>query len=168
MRTIRFIIRKEFQQLRRDRRLLPMILLSPHPPDRPPGVRGEHGREGHPPGGLRPGPHAWKAGSWSPASWSPEATWQARTCPDAAGAERSIEEGKSSLALVIPPGFGRSLRDGTKRAAAASCRRLGDPVRRHRADLCHPHRLPGPDRARGGAASRAGPARAAPGRIRAG
>jgi ABC-2 type transport system permease protein len=29
--------------------------------------------------------------------------------PDAASAERSIESGKSSLALVIPPGFGKSL-----------------------------------------------------------
>ena len=29
MRTIGFIIRKEFQQLRRDRRLLPLIFISP-------------------------------------------------------------------------------------------------------------------------------------------
>ena len=35
--------------------------------------------------------------------------------PDASDAEKSIEDGKSSLALVIPPGFGRSL-SGAKSA----------------------------------------------------
>ncbi len=49
------------------------------------------------------------------ASWNPAATSPARTCRTRASAEKSIEEGKSSLALVIPPGFGRELA-GTKTA----------------------------------------------------
>lgn len=108
MRTIRFIIRKEFQQLRRDRRLLPLIFLSPvlqiallgyaanmDVKDIPLAVCDQD----HSVESRQLVTSFLESGSYVAAAY----------VPDAASAERSIEEGKSSLALVIPPEFGRSL-----------------------------------------------------------
>ena len=108
MRTIRFIIRKEFQQIRRDKRLLPLIFLSPvlqiallgyaanmDVKDIPLAICDQdHTVEsrGLVTSFLESGSHVASA-----------------YVPDASDAEQSIEDGKSSLALVIPPGFGRSL-----------------------------------------------------------
>ena len=111
MRTIRFIIRKEFQQLRRDKRLLPLIFISPilqiallgyaanmDVKDIPLAVcdqdRSVESRQ------LVSS--FLESGSYVASAY----------LPDAASAEKSIEEGKSSLALVIPPGYGRSLTGG--------------------------------------------------------
>lgn len=108
MRTIRFIIRKEFQQLRRDRRLLPIIFISPvlqlallgyaanmDVKDVPLAIcdqdRSVESR--------RLVTSFLQSGSYV----------ESVHPPDAAAAERSIEAGTSSLALVIPPGFGRDL-----------------------------------------------------------
>ena len=79
MRTIGFIIRKEFQQLFRDKRLLPLDLHLPRAADRAPGVCGEHGREGHPDGGLRPGPERGEPGAGGQLPRSPAASSRART-----------------------------------------------------------------------------------------
>ena len=114
MRTIRFIIRKEFQQIRRDKRLLPLILLSPvlqiallgyaanmDVKDIPLAICDQdHTVESR---GLVTS--FLESGSYVASAY----------VPDASDAEKSIEDGKSSLALVIPPGFGRSL-SGAKSA----------------------------------------------------
>ncbi len=111
MRTILFIIRKEFQQLRRDRRLLPLIFLSPvlqitllgyaanmDVKDIPLAVcdqdKSVESRQ------LVTG--FLQSGSYVASAY----------LPDARSAERRIEEGTSSLALIIPPGYGRSLTGG--------------------------------------------------------
>ena len=107
MRTIGFIIRKEFQQLRRDRRLLPLVLLSPvlqiallgyaanmDVKDIPLAVA-DQDRSVESRGLVS---RFLQSGSYVVSAW----------LPDAASAEKNIEEGKSSLALVIPPGYGRS------------------------------------------------------------
>jgi ABC-2 type transport system permease protein len=113
MRTIGFIIRKEFQQLFRDRRLLPLIFISPvlqiillgyaanmDVKDIPMAIcdqdRTVQSRE------LVE--HFLRSGSYV----------ASRRVPDAAAAEQSIENGTSSLALVIPPGFGRSQAAGRR------------------------------------------------------
>jgi drug efflux transport system permease protein len=108
VRTIRFIIRKEFQQLRRDRRLLPMIFLSPilqiallgyaanmDVSDIPMAVCDQD----HSVESRELVTSFLESGSYVASAY----------VTSAAKAERSIEEGKSSLALVIPPGFGSSL-----------------------------------------------------------
>jgi len=113
MSTIGFIIRKEFQQLFRDRRLLPLIFVSPvlqivllgyaanmDVKDIPMAIcdqdRTVQSRE---------------LVSRFLRSGSYVAT---RYAPDAASAERSIENGSSSLALVIPPGYGRAQAAGRR------------------------------------------------------
>lgn len=114
MRTIRFIIRKEFQQLSRDRRLLPLIFISPvlqiallgyaanmDVKDIPLAVCDQD----HTVESRQLVESFLRSGSYV-ASAHPE---------DAAGAEKSIEEGRSSIALVIPPGYGRDL-DGSRSA----------------------------------------------------
>jgi ABC-2 type transport system permease protein len=115
MRTIGFIIRKEFQQLFRDRRLLPLIFISPvlqivllgyaanmDVKDIPMAIcdqdRSVQSRE------LVD--RFLRSGSYVASRW----------VPDAAAAEQSIENGTSSLALVIPPGFGRSQAAGRRSA----------------------------------------------------
>ena len=108
MRTIIFIIRKEFHQIFRDRRLLPLIFLSPvlqivllgyaanmDVKDIRMAVcdqdRSAQSRE-------------LIAGFIHSGSFVVSAYF-----PDARAAEQSIEAGSSSLALVIPPGYGRLL-----------------------------------------------------------
>ncbi|HTP58154.1 MAG TPA: ABC transporter permease [Spirochaetia bacterium] len=108
MRTIAFIIRKEFQQLRRDRRLLPLIFLSPviqiallgyaanmDVKDIPLAVCDQD----HTVESRQLVSSFLESGSYVANAY----------VPDAESAERSIEQGRSSLALVIPPGFGRDL-----------------------------------------------------------
>jgi ABC-2 type transport system permease protein len=107
VRTLAFIIRKEFQQLRRDRRMLPLIFIAPvlqivllgyaanmDVKDIPMSVcdqdRSVESRQ------LVDGFLA--SGSF---------VVNARVA-DAASAEAGIEHGTSSLALLIPPGYGRS------------------------------------------------------------
>jgi ABC-2 type transport system permease protein len=114
MRTILFIIRKEFHQIFRDKRLLPLIFLSPvlqilllgyaanmDVKDIRMAIcdqdRSVESRE------LVSG--FLNSGSFVASAY----------LPDARAAERSIEEGASSLALVIPPGYGRAL--GSSRTA---------------------------------------------------
>jgi ABC-2 type transport system permease protein len=109
MRTIAFIIRKEFHQIFRDKRLLPLIFLSPvlqilllgyaanmdvkdirmAISDQDSSVESRELVAGF-----------LHSGSFVASAY----------LPDARAAERSIEEGASSLALVIPPGYGRALR----------------------------------------------------------
>ena len=107
MRTIAFIIRKEFQQIRRDRRMLPLIFIAPVLQiillgyaanmdvkdiplaicDQDRSVESRHLVAGF-----------LESGSFAASAW----------LPDAGAVEASIERGVSSLALVIPPGYGRS------------------------------------------------------------
>ncbi|HTZ53232.1 MAG TPA: ABC transporter permease [Spirochaetia bacterium] len=129
MRTIGFIIRKEFQQIRRDRRMLPLIFIAPvlqiilmgyaanlDVNDIPISVcdqdRTAQSRE------LVTAFTA--SGSFA----------VSRTAATAEDAERDIERGASSLALIIPPGYGRQqsagrvsgvqlLADGSESQAAA-------------------------------------------------
>ena len=108
MRTIIFILRKEFHQIFRDKRLLPLIFLSPvlqivllgyaanmDVKDIRMAVcdqdRSAQSREL-----IADFIHS---GSFVASSYF----------PDARAAEQSIEAGASSLALVIPPGYGRLL-----------------------------------------------------------
>ena len=108
MRTILFIIRKEFHQIFRDKRLLPLIFLSPvlqiillgyaanmDVKDIRMAIcdqdRSALSREL-----IADFVHS---GSFVVSAYF----------PDARAAERSIEAGVSSLALVIPPGYGRLL-----------------------------------------------------------
>ncbi len=115
MRTIGFIIRKEFQQLRRDRRLLPLVFLSPvlqiallgyaanmDVKDIPLAVCDQD----HSVESRELVERFRESGSYVVRSYA----------ADAAAAERIIEEGKASLALVIPPGFGRDF-TGTRTAS---------------------------------------------------
>ena len=108
MRTIGFIIRKEFQQLRRDRRLLPLIFLSPviqiallgyaanmDVKDIPLAICDQDNSVES----RQLITRFLESGSYVPSAH----------VPDARSAERCIEEGKSSLALVVPPEFGRHL-----------------------------------------------------------
>lgn len=108
MRTILFIIRKEFHQIFRDKRLLPLIFLSPVLQivllgyaanmdvkdirmaicDQDKSVESRELVAGF-----------LHSGSFVVSAY----------LPDARAAQHSIEEGASSLALVIPPGFGRRL-----------------------------------------------------------
>jgi ABC-2 type transport system permease protein len=107
VRTLAFLIRKEFQQLRRDRRMLPLIFIAPvlqivllgyaanmDVKDIPMSVcdqdRSVESRQ------LVDGFLA--SGSF---------VVNARAA-DAAAAEAGIERGTSSLALIIPPGYGRA------------------------------------------------------------
>jgi ABC-2 type transport system permease protein len=106
MRTIIFIVRKEFHQIFRDTRLLPLIFLSPILQivllgyaanmdvkdirmaicDQDRSVQSRELIDGF-----------LQSGSFVASAYF----------PDARAAQRSIEEGASSLALVIPPGYGR-------------------------------------------------------------
>jgi ABC-2 type transport system permease protein len=108
MRTILFIIRKEFQQLFRDRRLLPMIFLSPVLQIALLGYAANMDVKDIP---LAVCDQDQSVESRAlVASFLQSGSFVARGyLPDVASAERSIESGKSSLALVIPPGFGKSL-----------------------------------------------------------
>ncbi|HVO40747.1 MAG TPA: ABC transporter permease [Spirochaetia bacterium] len=108
MRTIRFIIRKEFQQLRRDRRLLPIILISPVLQMALLGYAANMDVKDVPLA-VCDQDHSVESRQLI-TSFLQSGSYVASARPaDAAAAERSIEEGKSSLALVIPPGFGRDL-----------------------------------------------------------
>jgi len=108
MRTIAFIIRKEFQQLRRDRRLLPMILVSPILQIALLGYAANMDVKDIPMT-VCDQDHTVESRQLVE-SFLESGSYVARAAvTDAAAAERTIEEGKASLALVIPPGFGRSL-----------------------------------------------------------
>jgi ABC-2 type transport system permease protein len=123
MRTIAFIIRKEFQQLRRDRRLLPLIFLSPvlqiillgyaanmDVKDIPMAVCDQDRTVE-----SRALVDAFlTSGSFAVRFWP----------ADAQAAQESIEHGTSSLALVIPPGYGRSLSAGPRSALSRSAVQL--------------------------------------------
>jgi ABC-2 type transport system permease protein len=108
MRTIGFIIRKELQQLRRDRRLLPLIFLSPVLQITLLGYAANMDVKDIP---LAVSDQDKTVESRQlVSSFLESGNFVARAYfPDSAGAEKDIEEGKSSLALVIPPGYGRSL-----------------------------------------------------------
>ena len=162
MRTILFIIRKEFQQLFRDRRLLPMIFLSPVLQIALLGYAANMDVKDIPLAICDQDQSVESRALVS--SFLQSGSFVAGGyLPDAAAAERSIESGKASLALVIPPGFGRSPGRTADGAPAAPGRRLGDPVRRHRSHLCHLHRLPCPGGAGFRPAFRPGSPSAAPG-----
>lgn len=108
MRTIGFIIRKEFQQLRRDRRLLPMVLLSPILQIALLGYAANMDVKDIPMA-VCDQDHTVESRQLVD-SFLQSGSYVARArVTDAAAAERSVEEGRVSLALVIPPGFGRSL-----------------------------------------------------------
>ena len=107
MRTIGFIIRKEFQQLFRDKRLLPLIFVSPvlqivllgyaanmDVRDIPLAVC-DQDRTVQSRALVSSFLHS---GSYVASAY----------LADAAAAEQAIERGTASLALVIPPGFGRA------------------------------------------------------------
>jgi ABC-2 type transport system permease protein len=108
MRTIRFIIRKEFQQLRRDRRLLPMIFLSPVLQIALLGYASNMDVKDIPLAVCDQDKSVESRQLVS--SFLESGSYVASAyLPDAASAEKDIEEGKSSLALIIPPGYGKSL-----------------------------------------------------------
>ena len=123
MRTIAFIIRKEFQQLRRDRRLLPLIFLSPvlqiillgyaanmDVKDIPMAVCDQDRTVE-----SRALVDAFlTSGSFAVRAWP----------QDAQAAQESIERGTASLALVIPPGYGRSQSAGPRSALSRSAVQL--------------------------------------------
>lgn len=147
MRTIGFIIRKEFQQLRRDRRLLPLIFLSPviqiallgyaanmDVKDIPLAVCDQD----HTVESRQLAASFLESGSYVASAY----------VPDAKSAERSIEEGKSSLALVIPPRIRKAVGGDKDGAASAPGGRLRHAVRGNRADICNPYCLPGTERTR--------------------
>jgi len=108
MRTILFIIRKEFQQLFRDRRLLPMILLSPVLQIALLGYAANMDVRDIPLA-ICDQDHSVESRALVTSFLRSGSYVASAYLPDAASAERSIEAGKSSLALVIPPGFGKSL-----------------------------------------------------------
>ncbi len=108
MRTIGFIIRKEFQQLRRDRRLLPMIFLSPVLQIALLGYAANMDVNNIPLA-VCDQDHSVESRDLVTTFLKSGSYAASASVPDAASAERSIEEGKASLALVIPPGYGRSL-----------------------------------------------------------
>ena len=111
MRTIRFIIRKEFQQLRRDKRLLPLIFLSPVLQIALLGYAANMDVKDIPLAVCDQDKSVESRQLVS--SFLQSGSYVAGAyLQDAAGAEKDIEEGKSSLALVIPPGYGRSLTGG--------------------------------------------------------
>jgi ABC-2 type transport system permease protein len=114
MRTIGFIIRKEFHQIFRDRRLLPLIFIAPvlqiillgyaanmEVKDIRLGVCDQD--------------RTVESRQFLDRFLNSGSFVLGGSFPDAEAAERSIETGASSLALVIPPGFGRSLA-GTRNA----------------------------------------------------
>ncbi len=123
MRTIAFIIRKEFQQLRRDHRLLPLIFLSPvlqiillgyaanmDVKDIPMAVCDQDRTVE-----SRALVDAFlTSGSFAIRAWP----------ADAEAAEAGIERGTSSLALIIPPGYGRSQSAGARSAFSRSAVQL--------------------------------------------
>ena len=78
MRTIGFIIRKEFQQLRRDRRLLPLIFLSPVIQIALLGYAANMDVKDIPLA-VCDQDHTVESRHSRRASWNQEATWQART-----------------------------------------------------------------------------------------
>jgi ABC-2 type transport system permease protein len=108
VRTIGFIIRKEFQQLRRDRRLLPIILLSPVLQIALLGYAANMDVKDIPLAVVDQDRSVESRALVTSFLQSGSFVLGAYL-PDAASAERNIEEGKSSLALVFPPGFGRSI-----------------------------------------------------------
>jgi ABC-2 type transport system permease protein len=108
MRTIAFIIRKEFQQLRRDRRLLPMILLSPILQIALLGYAANMDVKDIPMA-VCDQDHTVQSRQLVDGFLESGSYVAGARVTDAAAAERTIEEGKASLALVIPPGFGASL-----------------------------------------------------------
>jgi len=114
MRTIAFIIRKEFQQLRRDRRLLPLVFLSPVLQIALLGYAANMDVKDIPLA-ICDQDHSVESRQLATSFLESGSYVASAYVPDAAAAERSIEEGRSSLALVIPSGFGRSL-TGTKTA----------------------------------------------------
>ena len=123
MRTIAFIIRKEFQQLRRDRRLLPLIFLAPvlqiillgyaanmDVKDIPMAVCDQD--------------RTVESRALVEAFLT-SGTFAVRAWPaDAQAAEAGIQRGTSSLALIIPPGYGRSQSAGSRSALSRSAVQL--------------------------------------------
>ena len=114
MRTIGFIIQKEFQQLRRDRRLLPLIFLSPVIQIALLGYAANMDVKDIPLA-ICDQDHSVESRQLATSFLESGSYVASAYVPDARRAERTIEEGKASLALVIPPGFGRQL-TGTKTA----------------------------------------------------
>ncbi|HVP19143.1 MAG TPA: ABC transporter permease [Spirochaetia bacterium] len=114
MRTILFIIRKEFQQLRRDRRLLPMIFLSPVLQIALLGYAANMDVNNIPLA-ICDQDRSVESRQLVTSFLESGSYVASAHVADAADAEKSIEEGKASLALVIPPGFGKSLA-GTRTA----------------------------------------------------
>jgi ABC-2 type transport system permease protein len=108
MRTILFIIRKEFHQIFRDKRLLPLIFLSPVLQLLLLGYAANMDVKDIRMAVCDQDTSAQSreliAGFLNSGSFVISAYF-----PDARAAERSIEQGTSSLALIIPPGFGRLL-----------------------------------------------------------
>ena len=113
MSTIGFIIRKEFQQLFRDKRLLPLIFVSPvlqivllgyaanmDVKDIPMAVCDQD--------------RTVQSRALVDRFLQSGSYVASRYMADSRSAERSIEDGSSSLALVIPPGFGRSQAAGRR------------------------------------------------------
>ena len=107
MRTIGFIIRKEFQQIRRDRRMLPLIFIAPvlqiillgyaanmDVNDIPVSVCDQD--------------HTVESRELIQRFVGSGSFVVSRAAGSAEEAEGDIERGASSLALIIPPGYGRS------------------------------------------------------------
>ena len=118
MRTIGFIIRKEFQQLRRDRRLLPLVLLSPVIQIALLGYAANMDVKDIPLA-ICDQDKSVESRQLVSSFLESGSFVASASVPDAAGAEKSIEEGKSSLALVIPPGY-RKVAHGAKRSPLSS------------------------------------------------
>jgi len=107
VRTISFIIRKEFQQIRRDRRMLPLIFIAPVLQIVLLGYAANMDVNDIPMTVCDQDHTAESRGLVQ--SFVASASFAIRaTAVSAADAERDIERGVSSLALVIPPGYGRS------------------------------------------------------------
>ncbi len=107
MRTIGFIIRKEFQQIRRDRRMLPLIFFAPvlqivllgyaanmDVNDIPMSVSDQD--------------RTVESRELVQRFVGSGSFVVSHAAASAEEAERDIERGRSSLALIIPPGYGRS------------------------------------------------------------
>jgi ABC-2 type transport system permease protein len=113
MRTIGFIIRKEFQQLFRDKRLLPLIFISPVLQIVLLGYAANMDVKDIPMA-ICDQDRTVESRALVNSFLQSGSYVASRYVPDSASAERSIENGSSSLALVIPPGFGRSQAAGRR------------------------------------------------------
>jgi ABC-2 type transport system permease protein len=108
VRTIAFIIRKEFQQIFRDRRMLALLFISPIVQIILLGYAANLDVKD-----VRLAVVDQDRTVESRAlvqSFANSGSFVvSAVLPDAAAAERSVSQGGSSLALIIPPGYGRSL-----------------------------------------------------------